>query len=497
MDWDIEPTAFQEYATMIKGDSPNLVFTSDNGFASANPLAGPSQILVTGTFVDSGPADHGALFDFDFGRLQPGASQFFRTYYGAAGTEEGANFAIARVGAEAYSYGQPSTPNGATEGTPNTFIFAFGGIGGSALVGADVAVFKESAPNPVLLGDPLTYTLVVTNNGPETANDVVLEDLLPAEVSLVSVDASQGAVTIIQNFEFKILNWNVGDLVKGAGATVILVVLPNIETSVTNVATVLALQPDGNTDNNGATNVTLVVSVGTFVNREPIFIADGAPAIPYPSVIRVSGVDGLISKVTASLVELTHTFPADLDILLVGPQGQQVLLMSDVGQGDDLDRVTLKFDDAAPSFLSATNRIGSGTYKPTNVGANDFFFYPAPAEPYGDALSVFNETDPNGDWLLYVMDDQGSDAGSLAGGWRLTISTAGSGPPPQLHIALEGTEVVLSWPASASGYVLESSDLAPPISWNLLTDSPPVVGDHYEVRLTVQPGKQYFRLRKL
>jgi len=60
MDWDIEPTAFREFSTVIKGDSTNLVFTSDDGFASADPLAGPSQILDTGTFIDSGPTDHGA-----------------------------------------------------------------------------------------------------------------------------------------------------------------------------------------------------------------------------------------------------------------------------------------------------------------------------------------------------------------------------------------------------------------------------------------------------
>ena len=87
MDWDVEPTAFREYSTLFRGNSTNLYFTSDNGFASANPLAGPSFIQATGTFVDDGPADHGALFDFYFGPLLPGETKFFRTYYGAAGTE--------------------------------------------------------------------------------------------------------------------------------------------------------------------------------------------------------------------------------------------------------------------------------------------------------------------------------------------------------------------------------------------------------------------------
>src|SRR6185503_12044834 len=174
MDWDIEPTAFNEFSTVIKGDSTNLVFTSDNGFASANPLSGPSSILATNTFIDSGPADHGALFDFSFGTLNPGQSKSFITYYGAAGTERDAVTAIARVGAEAYSFGQSSTPGGKTNGTPNTFIFGFGGIGGSALAGADLSVTKTTPNGIVALGSAFTYTVRITNSGPDIATDVVV-----------------------------------------------------------------------------------------------------------------------------------------------------------------------------------------------------------------------------------------------------------------------------------------------------------------------------------
>jgi hypothetical protein len=36
MDWDIEPTAFQEYVPIKKGNSPNVIFTSDDGSATAD-----------------------------------------------------------------------------------------------------------------------------------------------------------------------------------------------------------------------------------------------------------------------------------------------------------------------------------------------------------------------------------------------------------------------------------------------------------------------------
>jgi hypothetical protein len=137
MDWDVEPTAFSEFVTIETGTATALLFSSDNGFASANPLAGPSSIAFTGEAVDNGPLDHGALFDFGFGSLAPGASVTFRIFYGGAGTETEALNALSVVGAEVYSLGQcNSAINPACSeatGTPNTFIFAFAGVGGTPI----------------------------------------------------------------------------------------------------------------------------------------------------------------------------------------------------------------------------------------------------------------------------------------------------------------------------------------------------------------------------
>jgi hypothetical protein len=133
MDWDVEPTAFSEFVTINGGTSTALLFDSDNGFASADPLNGPSDIGNTGNFADAGPDDHGALFDFGFGALAAGESKTFKVFYGAAGTESDALAALGAVGAEVYSLGQPSTADGPTLGTPNTFVFAFAGVGGAPI----------------------------------------------------------------------------------------------------------------------------------------------------------------------------------------------------------------------------------------------------------------------------------------------------------------------------------------------------------------------------
>ncbi|MDQ0574854.1 hypothetical protein [Agromyces albus] len=149
MDWDIEPTAFDEFVTIDGGTASALFFSSDDGFASPNPLTGPSQILFSGNATDAGPDDIGALFDFAFGPIGPGGSISFVIFYGAAASEAEANAALAAVGAEAYSFGQ--TADDPAGGAPNTFIFAFGKIGGAPIFPADTPTTPPTAPAPAVV----------------------------------------------------------------------------------------------------------------------------------------------------------------------------------------------------------------------------------------------------------------------------------------------------------------------------------------------------------
>jgi subtilisin-like proprotein convertase family protein len=171
----------------------------------------------------------------------------------------------------------------------------------------------------------------------------------------------------------------------------------------------------------------------TFTNPMPILVPAGAPATtsgpasPYPSTINASGLGGTVTKVTVTLNNFNHTFPDDVDVLLVGPGGQSVILMSDAGGALDVTNVNLTFDDAAAAMLPDSTQIVSGTYRPTNFLAGDTFVAPAPAGPYGTMLSVFNGTAPNGAYSLYVVDDLGGDIGNFNGGWTLNVTTTSCG----------------------------------------------------------------------
>lgn len=180
--------------------------------------------------------------------------------------------------------------------------------------------------------------------------------------------------------------------------------------------------------NSGTTNATFTVSLSaavgyttavnyatangsavgqstTFSNPSPIDFSSSQGASPYPSAISVSGVTDPIKKLTVTLNGFASGNPAAADVLLVGPGGQKVILISDAGGTSFIQGADLTFDDAAASQLPQSLPFGGGTYRPTDYEPGDSFPSPAPAGPYGTALSAFNGTSANGTWNLYIVVD--------------------------------------------------------------------------------------------
>ncbi len=168
-------------------------------------------------------------------------------------------------------------------------------------------------------------------------------------------------------------------------------------------------------------------AVNLFCATDSISIPSSGVATPYPSTINVGGFANSLSDINVHLNGMNHSWPDDVDILLVGPQGQNLVIMSDAGGSLDLANVDLVFDDAAASQLPDSAQITSGSYKPTNFEAVDTFPAPAPVPSASTTLDIFNSTDPNGDWSLYVYDDAGGDLGSISGGWCVELTGESTG----------------------------------------------------------------------
>ena len=173
------------------------------------------------------------------------------------------------------------------------------------------------------------------------------------------------------------------------------------------------------------------VPTKTFSNPSLIRIPDSSQA--NPSEIKVGGFKrGSIRDVNLKLKGYSHTFSADVDVLLVGPKGQNAIVMSDVGNGTAVGGADLNLDDEAASPLPRGDQLlSSGSYQPADyenydhngdpLPGGDAFLSPAPTTSGNSGLSVFDGTRPNGTWRLFVVDDVAGEFGEFAGGWSLEI----------------------------------------------------------------------------
>ena len=117
---------------------------------------------------------------------------------------------------------------------------------------ANLSVTKTDSPDPVLVGDDVTYTITVSNAGPDTATKVGLNDPIPANSTFDSATPSQGTCPDTT------VNCNLGSILSGGSATVTIVVTANAEGTLVNTASVQAAQRDLAIANNSDTELTTV-----------------------------------------------------------------------------------------------------------------------------------------------------------------------------------------------------------------------------------------------
>jgi len=146
-------------------------------------------------------------------------------------------------------------------------------------------------------------------------------------------------------------------------------------------------------------------------------------AYPYPYPI--SGVPSNITDLDVKIKYISHNQMRDLDILLVGPGGQSIVLLSDgcgaVTTTDVIWTISDTINNAmntpvpAQDFYLNQARCSTGSYRPTNYNTSptDLWPAPAPSAPYSSSLSIFNGTNPNGIWNMYVIDDTAGVGGTF------------------------------------------------------------------------------------
>lgn len=264
---------------------------------------------------------------------------------------------VASIGAKTNSAQVTASAQADSDSTPNNNV-AMEDDQSSVVVTprqVDVAITKSASPTTVTLGGNLTYTLTVTNNGPDSANGVTVVDTLPTGVTFVSATPSQGTAPQAGGTVTAAL----GTIASGASATIVIVVTPTTTNAtagtVTNNVSVTSTEFDTNTANNTA-QVTAAVdflmasiagSVYNDVNNNGIF--EPTELGIENATIRLTGTD-----VRGAAVDITMQTAADGSYLF-----------------DNLNPGTYQLQETQPAgFRDGTETAGTGAT--ATVGQDTF-----------------------------------------------------------------------------------------------------------------------------
>jgi uncharacterized repeat protein (TIGR01451 family) len=149
---------------------------------------------------------------------------------------------------------------------------------------ADLAISKTAAADPVTAGSDLTYTITITNNGPDAAESVTVTDILPEATTFNACAATNGGVCSGAENNRAI---TFASLAPGASGAITLVA--NVKCSVadgaivSNTATVSTATFEPEQSNNTATTATTVSNPPPIITLNPP-ISIGPPNHKYQTV---------------------------------------------------------------------------------------------------------------------------------------------------------------------------------------------------------------------
>ena len=148
---------------------------------------------------------------------------------------------------------------------------------------SDIGVSIADSPDPVQVGQNLTYTITVSNTGPSNAPNVTMNEGVPAGVNFVSVTPSQGSCSGTSS-----ITCNLGTINAQGSATVTLVVTPTVAGPLDNTASAFASAQDPNPANNFFTASTTVLPAGTTPTPPPTTPTPTAAPTPAAQAVNLS-----------------------------------------------------------------------------------------------------------------------------------------------------------------------------------------------------------------
>jgi uncharacterized repeat protein (TIGR01451 family) len=218
----------------------------------------------------------------------------------------------------------------------------------------DLAVTKTGSPNPVSEGANITWTMVVTNNGPDTDTGVTVSDPLPAGTTFVSVSVAPPATCT----GGAIISCNLGTMTVGQSITITLVTTADVAETITNTVHVVGDKTETNLANNTASASVVVNGI--------------TPPQPCIAVSRVTPKQLFVGRKTKLTIHLTQGGKAVKGIH-VRIKGPKVNIKTTASDSKGVVKQTLKMKKAGVLVFTP---IASKACNTRRVGVTNVFTPP-------------------------------------------------------------------------------------------------------------------------
>ncbi|HEX6084139.1 MAG TPA: IPTL-CTERM sorting domain-containing protein [Thermoanaerobaculia bacterium] len=184
---------------------------------------------------------------------------------------------------------------------------------------ADLSITKTTPATSAPAGSLITYTIALTNNGPDAATNPVMTDALPSSLLFRSITTPAGFTCTTPAFRTTgTITCNAATLANGATATFTLVTeVAAGSGTVSNTATAGSDTPDGNGGNSGSTSSPVAIGPSsadlTITKTTPTTTATAGTNITYTITVSNAGPS------TATNVVVNDTLPAGLQFVSATP----------------------------------------------------------------------------------------------------------------------------------------------------------------------------------
>jgi uncharacterized repeat protein (TIGR01451 family) len=301
---------------------------------------------------------------------------------------------------------------------------------------ADLSIAKTVSVDPFVPGTPITYTLVVSNEGPSTAVAVVATDTLPAGLTATSASATSGSCGIAA----QVVTCTIPTLVPGGSVSITIGVgtSSTLTSTVDNAASVTTETPDPDTTNNtAAVTSTAAPAADVSIVKSAPAVSTGGDSISYlivdtlPSTLTfVSASSGCTTSAVTVTCSLGDMAPAATRTIVI--EATIATVIGTVSVVNTAAATTSTPDpDSADNTSTVTTLVsadpGTLTGRVWNDADRDGVI--EPGETGFGGVTVVITGDPDGDGIIdritVVTNPDGTYSTALPpGNWTVAIDVA-------------------------------------------------------------------------